>query len=328
MLLELDLDVGVLRADHAGVVVSEIDARNRHADIVSDGLDLAGRDELADCLLHIGELIGAFLDARADLRADMHQDRSGIDRRKEITTKKRHQQERRSNHREEADHENRTSPERHLQQVAIPGTKPFETRFETALEIYQRIARARRRTIVMDVLVQEIFRHRRHQRTRQDERPQHGEHHRFRHRYEQKTRDALQEEHRHEDDTDAQQRHESRRHDLVGTVEDGGLDLLALLQMEIDILDRHRCVIDKNADGERKTAQRHDVQRLADHRQHDDRAEHRQRNRYCDDDGGTPASQKQQDHDAGEQRRDDAFDRDAGNRAPHEDGLIADEADL
>src|SRR4051812_24312053 len=41
-----------------------------------------------------------------------------------------------------------------------------------------------------------------------------------------------------------------------------------------------------------------------------------------------PASQEQQDHDAGQQRGDDAFIGDAGNGAAYEQRLIADEPDL
>ena len=53
----------------------------------------------------------------------------------------------------------------------------------------------------------------------------------------------------------------------VGAVHDRGLDLLALLEMPVDVLDRHRGVVDQDADGERQAAQRHDVERLADRRQ-------------------------------------------------------------
>ena len=105
--LELDLDVAVLRADHAGVVVGHVDAGDRHADIVDHRLDLAGRNDLADRLLHVGELVGGLLDAGADLGADMHQDVAGVDRRKEVAAEKRHQQERQRDHGEEAGDEQR-----------------------------------------------------------------------------------------------------------------------------------------------------------------------------------------------------------------------------
>ena len=328
--LQLDLDVGILGADHAGVVVGEIDARDRHADVVGQGLDLIRRNDLANRLLHLGELIGGLLDPGADLGADMHQDLSGIDRGKEVAAEIRHQRERQRDHAQEAGDEHPAMPHRQRQQIAIAVAEPGEHAFERLLKAHQRIARRlpAREAVVMDVRLQQILGHRRHQRARQQERPGHREHHRFGHRHEQIARDALQEEHRHEHDADAQQRDEGRRHDLVGTVEDRWLDLLALLQMPIDVFDRHRGVVDQDADREREAAERHDVQRLADRRQADDGAEYRKRDRHCDDDRRSPAAQEQQDHHAGQQRRDHAFDGDAGDGAADEHRLVADQRDL
>ena len=176
--------------------------------------------------------------------------------------------------------------------------------------------------------LQQIVRHRRHQRARQDERPHHREHHGFRHRHEQEARHAGQKEHRHEHDADAEQRYERRRHDLVGAVHDRSFDRLALLQMVVDVFDGDRCVVDENADRERQPAKRHDVEGLADRRQHDDRAQDRERNRDGDDDRRAPTAQKQQDHHAGQERGDDAFEGDALDCTTNEYRLVADEADL
>ena len=44
------------------------------------------------------------------------------------------------------------------------------------------------------------------------------------------------------------------------------LDVLALLEMPVDVLDRHRRVVDQDADRERQAAERHDVERLAERR--------------------------------------------------------------
>ena len=105
-------------------------------------------------------------------------------------------------------------------------------------------------------------------------------------------------------------------HDLRGAVHDRGLDLLALLEMPVDVLDRDGGVVDENADRERQSAQRHDVERLAERRQPRDRAEHRQRDRRGDDDGRAPAAEKHQDHQAGQRRGDDAFAHHAADGAP------------
>ncbi len=141
---ELDLDIAILRTDHAGVVVGHVDARDRHADIVGQRLDLVRRDDPANRLLHLGELIGALLDAGADLGTDVHQDRAGIDGGKEIAPEVRHQQERHGDEAEKADQEQRTPPHGKREQFAIDAAHALEARLETALKPQQRIARRRR----------------------------------------------------------------------------------------------------------------------------------------------------------------------------------------
>ena len=46
-------------------------------------------------------------------------------------------------------------------------------------------------------------------------------------------------------------------------VEDRLLDVLALLEMAVDVLDGDGRVVDEDADRERETAERHEVDRLA-----------------------------------------------------------------
>ena len=137
-----------------------------------------------------------------------------------------------------------------------------------------------------------------------------------------------QEEHRHEHDADAEQRDEGRRHDLRRAIHDRGLDFLALLEMPVDVLDRHGRVVDQDADRERKAAERHDVERFAERREDRDRAKNRKRDRDRDDDGRAPASEEHQDHQAGQRRRDDAFMNDAADRGADEQRLIADQRDI
>ena len=42
-------------------------------------------------------------------------------------------------------------------------------------------------------------------------------------------------------------------------VENGGLDLFALLQVPVDVLDRHRRIVDQDADRQRQAAERHEL---------------------------------------------------------------------
>ena len=164
--------------------------------------------------------------------------------------------------------------ERPLQQIAVVHPHRLETVLETALNDTERIAR-RLFVLIGVVRLQEIHGHRRNERPRKYERRHHREHDGFGHRHEKEPRNALQEEHRHEDDADAEHRHERRRRDLIGAVENCGLDVFALLEMVIDILDRHRCFIDKDTDRQRQAAKRHDVHRFAERRERRDRRQNR-----------------------------------------------------
>ena len=231
---------------------------------------------------------------------------------------------------EEAGDEGRASPQRQFEHAAVALADMLEAGFEGLLDAHQRVARGGAGAVfqMRAMRLEQMIGHRRHQRARQDERADHREHDRFRHRHEQEARDAVEEEHRHEDDADAQQRDEGGRHDLARAVHDRRLDLLAVFEMPIDVLDRHRRVVDQNADRQRETAERHDVQRLADRRQRDDRAQHRQRNRRRDDQGRAPGAEEQQDHQAGQRRRDDAFARHRRDCAAHEQRLVAEQRHL
>ena len=175
---------------------------------------------------------------------------------------------------------------------------------------------------------QQIFRHRRDQRTRQQEREYHGEHHAFRHRHEQEARDAAQKEHRNENDADAQQGHKRRDDDLRGAIEDRGFHWLALFEVVVDALDRHRRLVDEYAHSEGEPPQGHDVERFADGRECGDRAQDRQWNRGGHDQSRAPAAEKQEDHEAGQCRGDHPFADHAVDRGAHEYRLIADRLDI
>jgi hypothetical protein len=100
---------------------------------------------------------------------------------------------------------------------------------------------------------------RRHERPRQNVGGQHREDHRFGEWNEQILGDAGELEHRHEHDADRQRGDERRERDLLSAFEDGLLDLTAVLEMVVDVLDGHRRIVDEDADRQGKAAQRHDV---------------------------------------------------------------------
>jgi hypothetical protein len=85
------------------------------------------------------------------------------------------------------------------------------------------------------------------------------------------------------------------------------VQLLAFFQVALDILDRDRGVVHQNADRQRQAAQRHDVDGLAQRAEQSGWSQDRQRNGDRDDQRAAPASQEQQNHEAGEARGDDRF---------------------
>ncbi len=95
--------------------------------------------------------------------------------------------------------------------------------------------------------------------------------------------------------------------------------------MPVDVLDRHRRVVDQYADRQSEAAQCHDVERFSECGEDRDRAKHRQRDRCGDDDGGPPAPEEDQDHQAGERRGDDPLLDDAVDGTFDEERLIADQ---
>src|SRR5271156_2840054 len=99
-------------------------------------------------------------------------------------------------------------------------------------------------------------------------------------------------------------------------------DFLALVNVAIDVLDLDRRVVHQNSDGESQAAERHDVYRLAYHAQNDDRSEDRKGNRHSDDQRAAPASQENQDHEAGKARGNDGFTNHSLNRRENEHGLV------
>ena len=113
---------------------------------------------------------------------------------------------------------------------------------------------------------------------------QHGEDHRLGHGHEQVARHAAEEEHGHEDDADGESGDQRGHGDLRGAVEDGLLELLARLEIAVDVFDGDGGVVDQDADGQRQAAQGHDVDGLVQRVEHDERAQNRERNRDRDDD--------------------------------------------
>ena len=95
-----------------------------------------------------------------------------------------------------------------------------------------------------------------------------------------------------------------------------------MLHLRMDVLDLDGRLVDQDADRQGKTAQRHDVDRVAGEVQHDDRAQERQRDIEHHDDDGPQIAQEQEHHQSGQPRAQGPLDTDALDRAIHDRRLI------
>ena len=93
--------------------------------------------------------------------------------------------------------------------------------------------------------------------------------------------------------------------------------------MALDVFNRHRGVVHKNADRQGQTPQRHEIDRLPERTQDGQRGQDRKRNGYRDDERAAPGPEKEQDHQPGQSRCDDTFADDPADRRRDEKGLIA-----
>ena len=120
-----------------------------------------------------------------------------------------------------------------------------------------------------------------------------------------------------------------RRHgDLLCAVENRLPHLLAHGKVALDVFDFHRGVVHQDADGERQSSQRHDVDGLADRSQQDDRNKNRERDGNGNDDRRTPIAEEDQNHDGGKSRCDQALAQHAVDRCAHKQRLVKQRRDL
>src|SRR5579864_7355112 len=122
-------------------------------------------------------------------------------------------------------------------------------RFKSVLESFLKSAEERSRRLVgiRFVAAEKIHDQRWNQRPRQQVGREHREHHGFRHRYEQITSYAGQEKHGHKYNADRERRNERRYGDLLGTVENSGLQLLVHSEVALDVFDLDGGVVHQNS---------------------------------------------------------------------------------
>ena len=278
----------------------------RDADVVHDHVEILAHDP-PDRIGHAGEIHAGVLDACAGRRGDMQSYRARINHRKEIASGERDQHGGACHRdREDHDHQHRTS-QAQSEKCHVPAAEGFEAPIESQVEPAAEPGRLAFVRMPVPGMPKQVMRHDRHQRARKGERDADGEHHRQRHRDEQVFRRARQQRHRQKDDADGQRGDKRRHGDFVRSVEDSLDQALAHIHVAMDVFDCHRRVVHENAHGQRETAERHEVQGVPESGQAHDAGQDRYRYRHDHDDRAAPAAEKQQDEQAGEARRDQAF---------------------
>ena len=221
-----------------------------------------------------------------------------------------------------------TAPFEHRREndrVAAPNL--LETRVECTIHALQQ-AGAGIRPSLGRCMIHEQHHQGGHQRTRQDVRGQHCEHHGLGQRREQIPRHAGEKEHRHEHDADAQSGDQGRNSDLTRAFQNGLVQIRAHVHVALDVLDGHRGIVDQDAHRQRQAAERHDVQRFPQDVERNDRGQDRQGNRDGDDAGAAPVAQEHEDERGRETRGDQGLAYHAADGSPDEARLVEQRHDL
>ena len=116
---------------------------------------------------------------------------------------------------------------------------------------------------MVDMHLEQVHGHRRHQGPREHVGSEHGEDHCFRERNEQEPRDAAEEEHRHEDDTDAKRGDQGRDRNLRRALKDRMAKRLAFFEKTLDVFDGDGGIVHQDSDRQRQATERHGVDGFA-----------------------------------------------------------------
>ncbi len=189
----------------------------------------------------------------------MEPDLSGIHRREKVTPEERHRAER-DDHQAAHDQEHVLAViQRPFQPRRVTIPQLLKAGVEAGVDVPEERAGGR---LLVFVLFEQEFDHRRHHRSRKEIGGQHRKYHPHRERLEEKLRHPAQEEDRHEHDADAKGGNKRRHRDLRGPVEDRPHHRLVQGQIAVDVLDLHRRVVHQDSHRQRQPAQGHDIERL------------------------------------------------------------------
>src|ERR1017187_8519623 len=322
---ERNQDVAVGDAERRAVSEGEIETAGGDADVVDDVLDFLGRHHLADFVFDGGEDLLGFFDAGAGGRARVETHGAGIHRRKEIASDQRRKAQGAGDKQEEAAQHRQAVIHAPAQQRTVGRPHQLEAPVEDIMRAPDQTRAAFRvlaECVDLDLGAEHVVHHGGDQGARKKIRCQHGENHGHGKRCEQVPGGARQQQHGHEQDADGERGDESGSGNLLCAVENGAHQRLTHGHIAMRVLDFHGGVVHQDADGQRQAAQRHHVRSLAQQVEENQRSQNGERNRDADNDSTAPASQEEQDHHAGEHRRDGSLAHHAVDGRPHEQRLV------
>ncbi len=285
-LLEGYQDHAVIDVDGRAVAESEVVRPLRHANVVDDELALPLRNDFADLVLDfLEDAFGGFHAGRRRC-TDVKLDLSPVDCGEEVVADHGEHHASQREHQHGGDRDNERPLEQHREHAHVAPAKQLETTLELLVKPREPVVGALCPTVVL-ALEEEADDNRR-QRPRQCIGRQHREHDREAERREQEFGRPFEEHHRREHAADRQRRDHGRHCNAGGAVQRRGGEIHASAAQPVGVLDRHRRIVDQDADRQRHAAERHGVERVAYEVEDDDGGEDRQRNRDQNDQGRTP----------------------------------------
>ena len=132
--IERNQNLAVGRRDVRHVALREAAPGVRDPDVVEDGVDLAGRQRVANLLLDVGEPELGLLDARSRRRARVQPHLPGVHVGEEVAADHRDQQQRSERHRQNPISTGARLAERQVQQAHVAIAQPLEQPVHAAME--------------------------------------------------------------------------------------------------------------------------------------------------------------------------------------------------
>src|SRR5579883_2587242 len=325
LLVERNEDLAIGGGDGRDIALGDGGPTVRDADVIDQHLDFIGRDYGADFVLEGSEADFGLFDARPGGPARVQAHLAGIDGREKVLADQQRETERSGEERAEGDERAAAMAQGPIEQPDVTVAKLFESMVE---ELMAAVKDAPAVAVAGDLRCEQVRHHGRDQRAGKQIGREHREHHRHGERREQVARGSGEQQHRHENDADGERGDEGRDRDLRGAIQHRREDWLAHGEIAVGVFDFDGGVVYEYSDRERETAEGHHVDGFAEQAEHAERGEDRKRDGDADDQSAAPASQEEEDHQAGEAGGDQGLAQHALNRGTHENGLIRQRRDL